>query len=253
MKHILVIGGNNAFGLSCVLYLLQKGFEVTATYRSDHNSQELLSLVALRLNVIRYDVSKGSEDELYRALASANLTNIDTIIYNADIKGFDPADAKGKHPVAKRLMESTGSNLDFLSNTLRSLKKLPSGSENRQFIYINPMWRTNIIPLRKNAFFSKIRDIAILYDDKFTCGSVVLEPKSNSMAELVTDFMKLIDQIAVTKDSGAVWSSNGRQLETYFEDDFEFTSATEFPLILRLPPTKEDQADKRKKRPCVIL
>lgn len=83
MKTVLITGANRGIGLSLVKLYLEHGWQVHATYRSEHNSKELLNLAHPHLICHPLDVT----DYLGVSALAAKLPDIDLLVNNAGYYG----------------------------------------------------------------------------------------------------------------------------------------------------------------------
>ncbi|WP_394144429.1 SDR family oxidoreductase [Vibrio atypicus] len=83
MKTVLITGANRGIGLSLVKLYVQQGWQVQATYRSEHNAQELLNLGHQHLICHELEVTD------YPAVSTLaeQLPAIDLLINNAGYYG----------------------------------------------------------------------------------------------------------------------------------------------------------------------
>lgn len=87
MRHALVTAGTKGIGRKVTETLLQKGYSVTANYRSDHEAarelKETFSAYSTRLQVVKGDVSKKEDCVHVIEMARQSFGKIDLLILNA--------------------------------------------------------------------------------------------------------------------------------------------------------------------------
>lgn len=115
MKNVLITGANRGIGLGLVKRFLENDFQVIATYRQEHTSQELLDLAKNKKNLalIKMDLNNDS-DYLQLKNTVKPFKEIHYLINNAGIIGGE----------TRSLFETSPSEVleVFKNNTLNPMK-----------------------------------------------------------------------------------------------------------------------------------